>query len=242
MINIGVCDDNEQFAELMAQHLKRLCAYAAPQGADIKVLSPFFSSREVVSYLKGGVIDILFLDIDMKETSGFELAKMLCEIYPDTVIIFVSAYEELVYSSFEYCPFRFLRKSRLASELESTFEKVIEKCLFGKRSMPFESTDGEIILRIKDILYFEGQKNYYVIYTRHGKEYRCRGTMKSLLQKCGGSGFFRIHSAYIVNMCHIESVNAKGYVVMKNARLLSVSSRRMSEFKHSYMQFLRRGM
>ena len=52
--------------------------------------------------------------------------------------------------------------------------------------------------------------------------------------------FFRVHSAYIVNEEHIESVSNKGYVIMKNDKLVSVSKRRMNDFRSAYMEFIRR--
>ena len=66
----------------------------------------------------------------MPSINGFDLSKVLCEKHPGLIIIFVSSYEDFVYSSFEYCPFRFLRKTHLNDELEITLSKAIEKlCL-----------------------------------------------------------------------------------------------------------------
>ena len=52
--------------------------------------------------------------------------------------------------------------------------------------------------------------------------------------------FFRIHSAYVVNMEHIECINNKGFLNMKNGKVLSISKKRMGDFKDAYMQFIRR--
>ncbi len=240
MINIAVCDDNIQFASLLVQSLQRISVYKMPPRADCRILPPFFCADEIISYLQHGTIDVLFLDIDMKGTSGFELAKMLCEAHPDTIIIFVSAYEEFVYSSFEYCPFGFLRKAYLSRELEPTLERVIEKHMISNEVIAFNTTESEVALRVKDILYFEGQKNYYHIYTQQSKTYKCRGTMESVEKMVSRFDFFRIHSAYIVNHNHIQSINSKGFVIMKNNKRLSISKRRMSAFKESYMSFIRR--
>ena len=240
MITIAVCDDNPQFARLLKQHLQKLCAYNLPDRIDYTIAPVFGSGDDVVEYLQNNRIDILFLDIDMPHTDGFTLAKMLCDTYPDTIIIFVSSYEEFVYSSFEYCPFRFLRKGHLTQELDITFQKVIEKCILNNETLLFDTTDGEVILRIKDILYFEGQKNYYYIYTLSGKVYKCRGTMESVEKATEKYDFFRIHSAYVVNLEHIDTVNNKGSLTMKNSQNLSISLRRLLDFKNSYMQFIRR--
>ncbi|MBQ8392224.1 MAG: response regulator transcription factor [Clostridia bacterium] len=240
MINIAVCDDNMQFATLLTQHLKKLCAYKIPQRVDCRFAPTFSSAKDVLEYLKDNTIDVLFLDIDMPETNGFKLAEMLCESHPDTIIIFVSSYEEFVYSSFEYCPFRFLRKAHLTQELDITLQKVIEKCILNNETILFDTTDGDIVLRVRDIIFFEGQKNYYIINTVSGAQYKCRGTMESVEGLTSCYDFFRIHSAYVINHEHIESVNSNGYLVMKNKKILNISKRRMSAFKDAYMQFIRR--
>lgn len=240
MINIAVCDDNPQFANLLLQHLKKLSAYKIPPRIDCRFAPAFSCANEILEYLNESSIDILFLDIDMPETNGFQLAKILCESHPDTVIVFVSSYEEFVYSSFEYCPFRFLRKSHLTEELDITFIKVIEKCVLNNESLLFSTTDGEVVLRVKDIILFEGQKNYYVIKTVSGAEYKCRGTMSSVEDYGKNYDFFRIHSAYIVNLEHIESINNDGFIITKKGQRLSVSKKRAAEFKDAYMQYIRR--
>jgi DNA-binding LytR/AlgR family response regulator len=176
----------------------------------------------------------------MPGISGFELAERLNVFSPDTVIIFVSAYEEFVYSSFEYCPFRFLRKTHLAQELPDTLRKVTEKCLTDKAVLLFNTVDGEAALRLKDILFFEGQKNYYFIHTASGTVYKCRGTMDSVEELMENRGFFRVHAAFIVNLEHIESVDGSGFILMKSKKTVSLSKRRMPAFKDSYMKFLRR--
>ncbi len=239
MIVIGVCDDNKQFAQLLCGRLTELSA-KAPSRIDIKIAPIFTSADQVTEYLQGSTIDVLFLDIDMPSTNGFQLAKMLGETHPSTIVVFVSAYDELVYSSFEYCPFRFLRKAHLSRELDITFEKVIERCTIDNEALLFDTTEGEMILRVKDILYFEGQRNYFYIYTLQGKQYKCRGTMDSLEKRTQDFDFFRIHSSYIVNHQHIESINSSGFVTMKNRKSLSISKRRMASFKASYMEFIRR--
>lgn len=240
MITIAVCDDNPQFARLLKLQLQKLCINNLPERIDYTIAPIFGSGDDVLEYLQSNTIDILFLDIDMPHTDGFTLAKMLCDTYPNTIIIFVSSYEEFVYSSFEYCPFRFLRKAHLTQELDITFQKVIEKCILNNESLTFDTIDGQVMLRVKDILYFEGQKNYFLIYTMSGKIYKCRGTMESVDSITSNLDFFRIHSAYIVNLEHIETTNNKGFLTMKNNKILNISKRRLPEFKNEYMKFTRR--
>ncbi len=240
MLTIAVCDDNLTFAKMLTAKLTHLCAVHLPDRIDVQLAPIFTSASDVLRFMDTQAINILFLDIDMPVMNGFKLAETLGKNHPDTIIIFVSAYEEFVYSSFEYCPFRFLRKTHLDQELPITFQKVIEKCLSDHEIITVNSTEGEQILRTKDILYIEGQKNYFCIYTTANKSYKCRGTMDFAEEHVKNFDFFRIHAAYIVNEEHIDSIDNDGYVKMKNGKTIDISKRRFPAFKDAYMQFLRR--
>lgn len=240
MLTIAVCDDNPQFAHRLTQKLRELCAYHIPDRIDCRITPAFGSGEDVLTYLREHAINVLFLDIDMPGMNGFRLASGLRETSPDTIIIFVSAYEDFVYSSFEYAPFRFLRKSHLEEELPDTLQKVVEKCILDSEALPFETTEGEMLLRLKDIMYFEGEKNYYNIHMTQGIVYRCRGTMTSVEAMVKKYDFFRVHASCMVNHEHIRSIRDEGSVYMKNGALISVSRRKMTEFREAYMQFTRR--
>ncbi|MBQ7379812.1 MAG: response regulator transcription factor [Clostridia bacterium] len=240
MLNIAVCDDNVRFAKQLEQKLHELCMVRVPERIECRIIPAFTCGRDVLAYAEQHVITVLFLDIDMPGMSGFALASELAGKSPDTVIVFVSAYDEFVYSSFEYAPFRFLRKTHLDEELPGTLDKVIEKCMLDHESMPFETVDGEILLRLRDISCIEGEKNYYVVRTVSGKDYRCRGTVASVEDGLSEYDFFRVHAAYIVNLEHIQSIHDGGLLHMKNGVRIPISRRKIVAFKQAYMQYTRR--
>ncbi len=240
MIRIAVCDDDPSFAATLSDNLTELCARYADDDLDCRVGPIFTSAALVLSFLETNTIDMIFLDIDMPEMSGFELAGIIAEKYPKTLIIFVSAYDNFVYSSFTYSPFRFLRKLHLKEELPSAFEKAIEKCISETQALSFNSTMGMLSLRPSDILYFENDKNYYNIYCENGAVYKCRGTIKALESICTDKRFFKIHSAYIINIEHVAEVDEGARAVMRDGAELSIAQPRRKEFKDAYMQFIRR--
>lgn len=239
MIRIVICDDDPCFAATLTDELTALAA-RYEDGMDLKIGPTFTSPELVLSFMEKMEFDIIFLDIDMPRITGFELAAKISDKNPKTLIIFVSAYDNFVYQSFAYSPFRFLRKLHLKEELPSAFEKAIEKCLSETQTLTFNSTDGNVTLRPSDILYFENNKNYYNIYCENGAVYKCRGTIKALEGVCSDKRFFRAHSAYIVNLEHIAETQNSTTVIMKNKTVISVPAPRRTEFKEAYMKFVRR--
>ena len=232
MKNILIAEDEDAIRDFVVINLKRAGYNVTDVNNGLDAVAVYDSAEEP--------FDVVILDVMMPKINGFRLASELKEKSPDTIIIFVSAYDDFVYSSFEYAPFRFLRKSHLEEELPATFKKVIEKCISDEEALLFETTDGDTLLRLRDIMYFEGEKNYFIIKMTSGKEYRCRGTMTSVEDRVKPYDFFRIHSAFIVNEEHIESIHEDGYLSMKNGFLINISRRKLVAFKESYMQFTRR--
>lgn len=240
MLTFAVCDDNPQFAQALSKRIKSFCNQKLPERIEYTMLPTFGSGLDVLHCLQFTSINVLFLDIDMPGMNGFKLAERLCKTYPDIIIIFVSAYEDFVYSSFDYSPFRFLRKSHLEQELEPTLQKVINKLVLDNETMSFITTDGEQLIRIKDITFFEGDKNYFLINTTSNRTYRCRGTMEDVDKRIQNYDFFRVHAAFIVNEEQIESYSNEGFIKMKNGKRINITKRRLPEFKKSYMLFLRK--
>ena len=110
IINIAVCDDEQDYLKNIQKQLFQLAnalnitieTYLYTDGN--KVVDLIYNNKED--------FDILFLDIDMPNISGLEVAKKLREKGSDIILIFISAHEQYVFDSIEYNPFRYIRKNR----------------------------------------------------------------------------------------------------------------------------------
>ena len=161
MFNIALCDDNLQFLSLLEGNLRRECARLIPEELECFVGPSFGSAEDVLSYIKDNPIDVLFLDIDMPKMNGFELAKVLCKEYKDTIIVFMSAYDNFVYDSFEFSPFAYLRKNCMVEEIPRVLNRIVEKILEPTKQLTLYTKEGTLSFYVKDILYFESKHNYY---------------------------------------------------------------------------------
>ena len=93
MIMIGVCDDDMAFANTLSKKIRENL-WKLSEELDCEIRT-FFSADQVLGFVNHAVLQILFLDIDMPRRNGFELAELLQNKSPDTIIVFVSAYENL---------------------------------------------------------------------------------------------------------------------------------------------------
>lgn len=238
MIEFAVCDDDIAFANILAEKINHLL-FGVPEDIDYYV-HKFYSSRQVMKYVETKPINVLFLDIDMPEKNGFQVAEFLQQKSPDTIIIFVSAYDRFVYESFRFTPFCFLRKECIASELKNTLQNVLDKFFESTSSVIFESMDGNVNIRTKDIVYIESVKNYYVVHCKSEKSYKCRGTLASIEQKLNPINFIRAHKAFIINIHNVIAVHANRKIILYPNIVIHASSRKWSAFNSAYMEYTRR--
>lgn len=84
------------------------------------VIEDFSDGQTCLSQLGSRKFNILFLDIEMPGVDGFSMAGKMQKSYPNIVLIFVSSHESLVFQSYEYDTFWFMRKSALITDLKKS--------------------------------------------------------------------------------------------------------------------------
>lgn len=198
MYQIAVCDDEKRIVEDIASKVK---SEFDKRLVETEIIC-FDDSRNLMEYLEQKHIDVLFLDIDMPYFSGMDIASFINKNRLNTLIVFVTSHDALVYQTFDYRPFGFMRKSYLETELEPLVERVNKE--LHDRKEEFVINKGAQIIRIpfNDIIYIEGSGNYLNIKTKTD-EIRVRDTMTSIENELKGKGFIRCHKGYLVNGIHI---------------------------------------
>lgn len=78
--------------------LEYLTEFINNEFPEIQVAANFDVSSKAVSYLKGNSVDIVLTDISMPEPTGIDIAELCHESFPQTVVIFLSAYKEFEYA------------------------------------------------------------------------------------------------------------------------------------------------
>ena len=240
MIQIAVCDDQPIHMRRLSQMIRDICAYKIPDSFDCQTYDGFYSAEDIIKFLKDHMINILFLDIELEGMNGFELAAILNQEFPDILIIFVSAYENYVYSAFKYTPFRFLRKSHLSDELEPALLDAIDSLMSKNKTIELNTTDGKFETRLSDIVYFESEKNYLVAHLLGNKSYRLRNTVAGIFEQLKDDDFYRIHQSIVINLASIKRISGYSDVIMSNGVPLPISLRNVSGFKNAYMEYTNR--
>jgi DNA-binding LytR/AlgR family response regulator len=228
-MKIAVCDDENKIVEEITSYIKK-----------------DFPVSEVRTYSNGESFlaaseerpEVLLLDIDMPGINGMEVAAALTREKVSTLIVFVTAHDELVYDSFKYHPFAFVRKKFLEEELKTVLSDCEKQLVSRNKNFVFQNASKLVTLSQSDILYFEGQANYLAIHTT-SDEYKMRSTMAGVEKELEDSDFLRIHKGFLVNLEHIRVLKTEE-LELDNGTVLPIGKSYSEAAKKSILKYMRR--
>lgn len=239
MIRILFCDDDPAFVSSFLPAVKRQAQSVLELKDDELCCTYFQKGRELLDHLEKNEADLLFLDIDMPEMSGFELARALKSGKKKPTLVFVSAYDNFVYSAFEFSPFAYLRKERISEELPPLFFRIREQISNANRQLILKTAPIALSVKVEEVLYFESAQNYYKVHMTDGTVHSCRGTLSGIEKELAALDFFRIHSAYAVNLLHVKPSDEKGFLKV-GSESLPLAQKRAADFKKALSIYTRR--
>ncbi|HEY1038390.1 MAG TPA: LytTR family DNA-binding domain-containing protein [Bacteroidia bacterium] len=238
MIKAIIIDDIEQARITLKKDLE---TYAK----DIQVIAEAGGVVEGAKLLKNTQPDLLFLDIQMQDGSGFDLLDILKEI--NFKIIFITASDAHAIKAFRYAAIDYLLKPVDPDELIAALSKFKEHKLNEsekykllndslKTNKPHErlalhTQDKIHIVNINDIIRCESNVNYTEFFFNGGKKLLVTRTLKDFEDLLGDQGFFRVHQSHLVNTKFIKEFvkTDGGYLIMNDGSNIPVSTRKRPE-------------
>ena len=195
---------------------------------DLKLLGSFTDSVEAINAVKEQKPNLLFLDIQMPDLNGMELAHM---IPAETRVVFTTAFKEFAFESYEVSALDFLLKPIRYNKFMVAVEKAKE--WFAKSESPvsqhpspitnhpsaiFVRVDGELRnITISDIIYVNGMKDYVMFYLdSEPKPLITHLTMKAVEEMLPPEKFLRVHRSYIIAVDKIRKVDRNDCIYIGN--------------------------
>ncbi|MBR1414291.1 MAG: response regulator transcription factor [Prevotella sp.] len=179
---------------------------------DLELLASFTDSVEGATAIKEGQAQLVFLDIQMPDLDGMELARI---VPPQTRIIFTTAFKEYAFESYEVRALDFLLKPIRYSKFLSAVDKAREwfdaqlSTANPQLSTIFIRVDGELLqLQLASIVMVSGMKDYVMFYVEGEKRpLITHMTMKTVEEMLPPEQFMRVSRSYIVAPQHIRKVD-----------------------------------
>ena len=132
-MRIVICDDNLRDNQIIRQYVvSNFDEYSE------SVVESTYSANDLIKFCLKIEPDILFLDIELGDMNGIELAKALRAKYPALIIVYITNYPNYVFSSFETEPLNFLTKPIDKFQFNKTFQRIIKKYTEIHKSIPIK--------------------------------------------------------------------------------------------------------
>ena len=224
MIRIAICDDDTFFLN----YFNRLIV-SVFNGAS-NAIDCYTSPKELMKSSKK--YDIIFLDIEMPEINGIELA---CKYQRnETIIVFVTNRDALVFDAYNTTDtFGFVRKSYLKSDLKNIITRLNNES-FTLASIAVKIGKKVIKIKCSEIIYIEKSSNNVIIHTQSGV-YSERRTLAELEKLLLQYGFERCHIGYLVNTKYIYLID-NTEILLTNSERIPLSRRNIKRVKSTFIK------
>lgn len=233
LIRIGICDDDI----LMADCIKNIVTeYFNCKQIEAELIL-YHSGIEVIE--KSHKLDLIFLDIEMPELDGMQVARYLyekCKSSYDynTRIVFLTSHNEVVRKAFQVEAFRFLIKDNFESELEECLDAF---CRDVSLDVVFQLEKDNVMISVKqrDILYIKTTHNGSEIWGVK-EVFNSSLSLNSWMAQLDSKIFIRTHKNTIVNLAHINYID--DYVYMYTGEKVEYSRRNHKELQRRFNQYI----
>lgn len=189
--------------------------------------------------------DLILLDIQMKDGTGFDLLRKIGDIR--SKIIFITAFDQHAVEAFRFSAVDYLLKPVTSDMLAEAINKVdatmdserlnlqlsvlmenLQHTGSNRKKIILKESDSVHLVSIEDILWCKAESNYTVFHLSDDREIMVSHTLKEYESTLENSGFYRIHRSYIVNLKKIERFDRGdgGMIFLEGGQTLPVSVRK----------------
>lgn len=231
-IRVIVIDDERSSREELKAALKEY--------ADFELIGEARNADEAREQITTKHPDLIFLDIQMPEKTGFDLLESLDEV---PAVIFTTAFNEYAVQAFEVNAMDYLMKPVRQERFAKAIEKIrsnIEQKSFPDKTIRADRQifikDGSkcYFARLSEIYLIESVNNYSRLYF-DGKKALLKRSVRQWEEMLEATLFFRISRTRIINIHYIQEVHrlpkGKLKISLKTGELLDVSNRQSAKFK-----------
>lgn len=223
MLSIAIVDD--ELPEAM--HLKAMAEEALErrqETADIRV----FCDGEAFVRDYNGKTDILLMDIQMPGMDGMTCAERIRERDANVLLIFVTSMIQYAVQGYRVDAMDYIVKPVTPPLLDHTLGRALKR--LSRRTPPMltvKAMDGLRSLPVDSILYAEALNHHVILHTET-ESIPCAQTLLSVEEPLLQNGFFRCHSAFIVNLSKVERIAGNDLFVPGGR--LPISKHRRKDF------------
>lgn len=242
MLRAVVIDDIETIREEYISLIRKHCP-------SVTVIGQADSVSSGVQLIRQSAPDLVFLDVDMPDGTGFDLLQKLTPV--NFKVIFVTGYEDYAVRAFRFSAIDYLLKPLDADELIEAVKKAEGSLgqeafntklanLFANMERPkdlqkliLKTADRIYSVNIQDIIHCEADKSYTTFHFINEPKLVVSINLKEYDTILSPHNFFRTHQSHLINMAYFDHyIKADGgnRIALKNKQIVPLSIRKKEEF------------
>lgn len=228
-MKILICDDENNYIE----EIKKTAEIFFEENSQTASFDTFTDGDEALkSDLKN--YDIAFLDIEIGDIKGTQIADKIKALDSYTLIFFITAYDRYLDDAMDSNAFRFLTKpldkERLLKGLKTAMD------LIDRSVVEFMIKDGETMYKVntRDVIYVEITGRFTKVVTTHAT-FMSTNRMEFWQEKLSAVSFYRVHKSFIINSNFITKYT-RNDVEMNNEYTVPIAYRLRAPFRQYFLQ------
>lgn len=236
MIKIVIVDDCEKFSDEIYSITKKYY-----EDKKISASIQIYNKSQMLKYdLSEKIIyDIYFLDIEMPEINGIQLAKEIRKADEKAIIIFITSHLKYAIVGYELGIYRYIPKDNISKKLIPALESASEELGKVTEQVYIVSTNTKYEkIKYEDMLYIYKDRKYSIICCDNAT-YKVRKSLQQVCEELNQSGqkqFIFIERGYIANIVQIKKVQ-NGEVIMQNGEVLNIGRSYYSSVKQEIAEY-----
>lgn len=234
MIRALIIDDEKNSRETLKSFISKYC-----EGVDI--IAEGESVKSGMKAILEHSPDLVFLDIQMQDGTGFDLLEMLPKI--NFKLIFVTSFDQFAIKAFKYSAIDYILKPVDPDQLTAAIKRILDKNVISEidkkldvllsnkkeiKKIALPSSDGIRFVNVQDIIRCESDNNYTLFFLNNKERILVSRTLKEYETLLSEINFYRVHKSHLVNIHYISKFVSDdgGYLIMEDSTQVEVSRRK----------------
>ena len=234
-MRIALCDDEPIYTDMIE---KEVIANLPQEMISRVEFFKYTSGRKLICDNLLDEYDAVFLDMNMPEMNGRDVAQCLRNSSDDVLLIFFSSEDSYIYNSFDVSPIGYIRKYNLSNDTKEVVNRMLKRYA-EKEGVQFEDNKGEkITIQPSKIWYFETKGRSLKAYCKNGLTRDIKISIQKMSEILIDRGFIRIYKSYLVNYRCIYRFEKNEALLTDMSTRLPINKNRIKEIKDAYFSLL----
>lgn len=246
IIRVVIIDDDINSVESLKLLIDKYCS-------DFQVIGTASNIEEGAQQIIMNQPDLIFLDVEMPDGTGFDLLKIIKA--RNFEIVFITAHNKYALNAIKHSALDFLLKPFDVKEFLDTVERIHKNRM--NKSFNYEillenlrhqtpkklivsSTKGYEYIPVDSIVRIESERSYARIFLANGRVLMVSKCLNDYQNMLDSNTFFRIHNSHLINLNHVVMFvrTDGGYVELTDKSKIPISRSKKDIFIHVMQQFI----